>query len=401
MAANLNTEFWRCINELKIQLQSLYRIEGFHQLNKESDEDNIVRPKMLSRDEVITKLEEVVLKIVQDLSEEKPPSLKYNCRNSWKNTRFNSAVGIEMIDNINKTEHRFDSTASIGKFAATLRIIAFCYRLLQQDTYATKRDIYYSDVPFFGNQGVVDSIIDNLACMLKVPRYCLHVLAASKGCIAGDLRYKEHDGTYVDCKDKTSGTMVSSHVQGIYDIHSDAKFVLVVEKEASFQRLMDDNVLQKLHPCIVITGKGFPDVNTRMMVRRLWCTLQIPILALMDADPHGIEILSVYKFGSKALSFDAHSLTVPVIKWLGVLPSDINRLSISHDKLIPLTDRDKCKARELLERAYIKSQGAWEQEIRTMLSLGHKAEIQALSSISFVFLTDTYLPVKIKRGRWI
>jgi len=36
-------------------------------------------------------------------------------------------------------------------------------------------------------------------------------------------------------------------------MHSDAKFVLVVEKEASFQRLMDDNVLQKLNPCIVIT----------------------------------------------------------------------------------------------------------------------------------------------------
>jgi len=51
----------------------------------------------------------------------------------------------------------------------------------------------------------------------------------------------------------SQGTMVSSHVQGIYDMHSDAKFVLVVEKEASFQRLMDDNVLQKLHPCIVIT----------------------------------------------------------------------------------------------------------------------------------------------------
>lgn len=36
-----------------------------------------------------------------------------------------------------------------------------------------------------------------------------------------------------------------------------------------------------------------------------------------------------------------------------------------------------------------------------MLSLGYKAEIQALSSISFEFLTDTYLPVKIKHGRWI
>lgn len=42
----------------------------------------------LYRDEVITKLEEVILKIVQDLSQEKSPSLKYNSRNSWKNTRF-------------------------------------------------------------------------------------------------------------------------------------------------------------------------------------------------------------------------------------------------------------------------------------------------------------------------
>lgn len=42
------------------------------------------------------------------------------------------------------------------------------------------RDIYYSDVPFFGNQGVVDSIVDNLACMLKVPRYCLHVVSFSQ-----------------------------------------------------------------------------------------------------------------------------------------------------------------------------------------------------------------------------
>ncbi|CAH3179088.1 unnamed protein product [Porites lobata] len=401
MAENLNSEFWRSIDELKLQLQSMHRIERLHRLNEESDKENVVRIEELSRHDVIAKLEDVFLTIVEDLSKDKPPSLKYNSRTSWKNTRFNSAVGIEMIDDISKTEHKFDSIASVGKFATTLRVMAFCYKHLQQDTYATKRDIYYSDVVFFGSQSVVDEIIDNLACMLKVPRHCLHVIAASKGCVAGDLRYKEHDGTYVDCTDKTSGTMVSSHVQGIYDIHSDAKFVLIVEKEASFQRLLDGNVLQKLYPCIVITAKGFPDVNTRMMIRLLWCTLQIPILALVDADPHGIEILSVYKFGSKALSFDAHSLTVPVIKWLGVLPSDINRLSIPHDKRIPLTDRDKSKARDLLERPYIKSQEAWVQEIKAMLSLGYKAEIQALSSVSFEFLTDTYLPVKIKHGRWI
>jgi len=36
--------------------------------------------------------------------------------------------------------------------------------------------------------------------------------------------------------------------------------------------------------------------------------------------------------------------------------------------LIPLADRDKCKARELLERPYIKSQDAWLQEVpKTLL----------------------------------
>ena len=40
-------------------------------------------------------------------------------------------------------------------------------------------------------------------------------------------------------------------------------------------------------------------------------------------------------------------------------------------------------------------------QIKTILSLGFKAEIQALSSISFNFLSETYLPVKIKHGRWI
>lgn len=37
------------------------------------------------------------------------------------------------------------------------------------------------------------------------------------------------------------------------ELYSDAKVVLIVEKEATFQRLMNDCILQKLQPCIVIT----------------------------------------------------------------------------------------------------------------------------------------------------
>ena len=49
-------------------------------------------------------------------------------------------------------------------------------------------------------------------------------------------------------------------------MHSDAKFVLVVEKEASFQRLMDDNVLQKLNPCIVITVSIYIEIFVVVVV---------------------------------------------------------------------------------------------------------------------------------------
>lgn len=46
-------------------------------------------------------------------------------------------------------------------------------------------------------------------------------------------------------------------------------------------------------------AKGYPDSNTRLLIRKIWDQLHIPILCLVDADPHGIEIMCTYRFGSK------------------------------------------------------------------------------------------------------
>ncbi|KAK2520635.1 Spo11, partial [Columba guinea] len=78
-----------------------------------------------------------------------------------------------------------------------------------------------------------------------------------------------------------------------------------------------------------LKGRGVPDLNTRLLVRKLWDAFQIPVFTLMDADPHGVEIMCIYKYGSVSMSFEAHHLTVPSIKWLGLLPSDLERLVIS------------------------------------------------------------------------
>lgn len=48
----------------------------------------------------------------------------------------------------------------------------------------------------------------------------------------------------------------------VTDVRSDAKFILLVEKDAAFMRLAEDR-FYNTYPCIVLTAKGQPDVATR------------------------------------------------------------------------------------------------------------------------------------------
>ncbi|PIK45521.1 putative meiotic recombination protein SPO11-like [Apostichopus japonicus] len=495
------------------------------------------------------------------------------------------------------------------------------------------RDLYYNDPAAYSNQGTLDKIVDDVSCMLKVPRNSLHVLATSKGCIAGNLSYIEVDGRFIDCTSAKSGILIPAHVEDIQSIllpdssawssmqtgavagwikavAFEAKrlsnqevqgfipgWVIVRERvprctykvngeetmgflhipilvflfvhvdfiagrgtrctyKVNGERLWDSlpfhlsfmsvNVdsycrgkgypdvhkrfngeetmgffthilVSMLFMLILLQGKGYrctyrlmvkrlwdslhilksmsvhvdsycrgrgypdvhtrlmgkgyqdvhirlmvkrlwdslhilksmsvhvdsycrgrgypdvhtrlmvkrlwdsfthsnlsllflfmlifiagyPDVHTRLMVKRLWDSLHIPILGLMDADPHGLDILCVYKFGSKAMSHDSPNLTVPAIKWLGVLPSDVKRLRVPEEVLLPLEKSDLNKAKDMLNRPYWQSVPLWMKEMQIILETGKKAEIQCLTAVAEDFLTDVYLPSKIKCGGWI
>lgn len=77
----------------------------------------------------------------------------------------------------------------------------------------------------------------------------------------------------------------------VTSIVSDAKFILLVEKDAAFMRLAEDR-FYNTYPCIILTAKGQPDVATRLFLRKLRSALNIPVLALVDSDPYGLKILS-------------------------------------------------------------------------------------------------------------
>ncbi|XP_014375660.1 meiotic recombination protein SPO11 isoform X2 [Alligator sinensis] len=339
--------------------------------------------------------------IVTSLARNEAPVLILENRSDWGNIQFTESIGLQMISHCTTRKIRSDCPKSAPKFALILKILSMIYRMVQNNTYATKRDIYYTDPQLFGNQSIVDNIVNDISCMLKIPRRSLHIMSTTKGCIAGNLSYTEEDGTKVNCTCSATAVSVPSNVQGIRNLISDAKFILIVEKDATFQRLLDDDFCNKLSPCIMITGKGVPDLNTRLLVRKLWDTFQTPIFTLMDADPHGIEIMCIYKYGSLSMSFEAHRLTIPAIRWLGLLPSDVERLNIRKDALIPLTKRDQNKLDSMQKRPYVACQPQWKKEMEIMAASKMKAEIQALTSLSSDYLSRVYLPNKLRFGGWI
>ncbi|NXO38482.1 SPO11 protein, partial [Locustella ochotensis] len=351
--------------------------------------------------EVLKAIENVIQGVLQSLAQKKAPVLTVANRTDWRNIEFKDSVGLQMIPGSTTKQIRSDCPQSAKRFALILKILSMIYKMVQSNTFATKRDIFYSDTLLFGSQSVVDQIINDISCMLKIPRRSLHVLSTTKGFVAGSLSYTEEDGTKVNCTHSATAITVPSNVQGIKNLNSHAKFILIVEKDATFQRLLDDDFFNKVSPCIMITGRGIPDLNTRLLVRKLWDSFQIPIFTLMDADPHGVEIMCVYKYGSVSMSFEAHHLTVPAIKWLGLLPSDLERLNICKDALIPFTKQDENKLASILKRPYIACQPLWKKELEIMAASKLKAEIQVLTSLSSDYLSRVYLPNKLQFGGWL
>ncbi|KAL0211718.1 hypothetical protein RCL1_005344 [Eukaryota sp. TZLM3-RCL] len=299
-----------------------------------------------------------------------------------------------------ETTRSFASVGAVKKTAIMCRVLRLVRELCLKGIHTTKRDLFYTDVKLFQDQTASDDMLDDVACLLGVTRTSLHVVASEKGVVVGRLQYTEN-GDFIDCSRMgTGGKAIPPHIDQVTNLQSDAQFILLVEKDAAFMRLAEDRFYNK-YPCIIITAKGQPDVATRLFLSKLKEELCLPILGLFDSDPYGLKILSVYMSGSKNMSYDSAHLTTPDIKWLGVLPSDLNTYKIPAQCRLPMTDKDLKTGKELLEEDFVKRNPKWVRELEIMIKTKEKAEIQALSTFGFQFLTETYLPNKIKAADWI
>ncbi|XP_070675287.1 meiotic recombination protein SPO11-1 isoform X2 [Malus domestica] len=127
-------------------------------------------------------------------------------------------------------------------------------------------------------------------------------------------------------------------------------------------------------------------------------TLHLPIYCLVDCDPYGFDILSMYRFGSMQMAYDAKFLRVPEVLWLGAFPFGLRQVR-SSTTVSPSFD-DKRKTEAMLLRCYLQNEAPpqWRLELQLMLERGVKFELEALSVHELNYLSEVYIPSKLQGG---
>jgi meiotic recombination protein SPO11 len=290
--------------------------------------------------------------------------------------------------------------SSVRQLAVLIRVADGIHELLSLGRHSTKRELFYTDVNLFEEQTISDRAIEDLAVTLRTIRNATNIVASAKGKIIGRISFVE-SGDLIDCsKMGTGGKAITPFQDQIENIDTDAEFVLLVEKDAAFMSLSEAKIYER-YPCILMTGIGQPDIATRMMLRKIVNETGLPVFAIMDADPYGLEILRSYTFGSKALGYETPWLVTENMYWLGLRPEDMENYKIPKDVYIPLTEADKKKGKELLEETWLQNKPKWAEQLKLMLKSGVKAEIQALASKGFEYMSEKYLPQKLESADWI
>lgn len=239
--------------------------------------------------------------------------------------------------------------------------------LLVTGRHATPRELYYSHVTLFQRQQQSDDLLKWLCRVFQVPRHHLRLHGTAKGLVRGHLRILEPSsngsaaGIWVDGMDalESRGHSIIPICAHMVRIESMARVVLIVEKETVFHRLLDEGLLDRHKPCIIVTARGFPDLPTRYFLRRLNEDCAAPrMLILTDFDPSGLAIAATYAFGPEQ-AWMHDDLTLPHVQTL-ICPGGAQgaeRFGLRRGDVAPLTVRDRALARGLEGRLRKGSQG--------------------------------------------
>ncbi|MDD4889670.1 MAG: DNA topoisomerase IV subunit A [Phycisphaerae bacterium] len=304
----------------------------------------------------------------------------------------------------------FFNLGQAKKFMQTILIASGCKELNEQAKTTSIRDLFYhckhtiegTRENTFDDQSESDPIIEDLEVAIGSLREELGLFAENKGSMVGPMTIVD-DGDTIDLRRMGSGGWsVPSIVEDdvIQFRKHEAQFILLIEKAAIWKRFNEDRFWQK-HRCLIIHGGGQPPRGVRRLMYRMHSELNLPVYVLTDNDPWGYYIYSVVKQGSINLAFESQRMAVPKARFVGMSSFDVERFNISKSVTIALKDEDRSRAKEIMAYPWFAAKKEWQKEIEHMLKTGVKLELEALSSKDFSFITETYLPDKMRRKQWL
>ncbi|XP_078173148.1 sporulation 11-2 [Carex rostrata] len=287
-------------------------------------------------------------------------------------------------------------------FVRVWKVMEMCFMILGEGKLVTQRELFYrllSDSPqYFSSQQQANSTVQDVVSLLRCTRHSLGLMASSRGSIIGRLTFHAPGEEILDCTTLgPAGHAISGdfNLLGRLVFQSDARYIIVVEKDAVFQRLSEDRLFSQL-PSILITAKGYPDLASRFLLHRLSENFpSMPIFALVDWNPAGLAIICTYKFGSISMGLESYRYACNV-KWLGLRGDDLHL--IPENAFIEMKPRDHQISKSLLSSNFLPE--AYKMELEKMVEVGRRAEIEALYCHGFDFL-GKYIVEKIVQADYI
>lgn len=355
----------------------------------------------------LKKIEELAMRALVEVRAMKNPSLSIPVR-ALSNVSFSEEKRvIELGDS--KQHRSFFHYKQAKLFMQTFLIAERCKKLIEEGATTSIRDIYYdakhsvagSKENTFEEQAESDPIIEDLEVTIDALREELHLRAENKGAMVGPMTIRD-TGDEIDLRRMGSGGWsVPSIVEDnrIQFLAQEAEFVLFVEKGAVWARLNEDRFWQR-HKCMLIHGGGMAARGTRRLLRRMNEELKLPVYVLTDNDPWGFYIYSVIKQGSINLAYESMRMAVPKARFLGLSSFDAAEFKLGANVSMALKDEDRNRADQLLRYEWF-SDKRWQAEINQMKKTEKKYELEALSSRGIRFITEEYIPQKIKNKQWL
>ncbi|MFH1209566.1 MAG: DNA topoisomerase IV subunit A [archaeon] len=344
-------------------------------------------------------------KIVDKIEKKENPYLEVQTRGLSNVSYDKKSKTLKLGENISK--RYFFNVAHSKKFLQTVEIASICKNLLEEGKHASLRDVFYmakrtipsTKINLVDDQVETDKAIEDLELITEFSREQLYVNANKMGSVVGKVKILDRGDSINWAKLGSGGWSIPSNVEEIEFEEIKADFVIYMEKQAIWERLHEDKVWDKLN-CILITSQGQTTRGIRRLLQRLYEEKKLPIYVLTDFDPWGFYIYSVIKYGSISLAHMSEKMAIPGVRFLGIMAEDIEKYGLNKH-LIKLNEKDISRLKQIAGYDWFKDNKAWQKEFTSMKQIGSKAEIQALSARGISFISEKYLPEKIKKKEFL